>query len=187
MRDVNEIKTKRLTLRPVRMSDAQRIARFCGDPGVGRNLAMTPLPYLETAAEGWIMTLKAREPLAREFVYAIDLPGEGMIGCMGVHQKQDGVFEIGYWFGRPFWGNGFATEALRSFTAKAHTLGDLQAGHFVDNPASGRVLEKGGFAYTGETPRLFSLARGESVPCKRMTFAPDLRSAISERASAVLH
>jgi hypothetical protein len=49
------------------------------------------------------------------------------------------------------------------------------------------VLEKGGFAYTGETPKLFSLARGESVPCKRMTFAPELVRAINDRASAVLH
>lgn len=187
MRDVNEIQTKRLKLRRVRMSDAARIARFCGDPGVGRNLAMTPLPYLETAAEGWILTLKAREPQGREFVFAIDLPGEGMIGCMGAHQRENGAFEIGYWFGRPFWGSGFATEALRSFTAEARKLGELQAGHFVDNPASGRVLEKGGFAYTGETPKLFSLARGESVPCKRMTFAPELVRAINDRASAVLH
>lgn len=187
MRDVNEIKTKRLRLRRVRMSDAARIARFCDDPGVGRNLAMTPLPYLETAAEGWIMTLKAREPLGREFVFAIDLSGEGMIGCMGAHQREKEAFEVGYWFGRPFWGKGFATEALVGFVAEARQLGALQAGHFVDNPASGRVLEKGGFAYTGETSRLFSLARGESVPCKRMAYAPELARAIEARATAVLH
>lgn len=187
MRDVNEIKTKRLRLRRVRMSDAQRIARFCGDPGVGRNLAMTPLPYLETAAEGWIMTLLAREPQGREHVFAVDLAGEGMIGCMGAHQREGGAFEVGYWFGRPFWGKGFATEALTNFLGEARKLGELGAGHFVDNPASGRVLEKSGFAYTGETPKLFSLARGESVPCKRMTFAPDLVHAIVGRASAVLH
>jgi len=64
MRDVIEIETKRLKLRPVRMSDAPRIARFCDDPGVGRMLAMTPLPYLEAAAEGWIMTLHARRRLS---------------------------------------------------------------------------------------------------------------------------
>jgi RimJ/RimL family protein N-acetyltransferase len=187
MRDVTEIKTKRLKLRPVRMSDAATIARFCGDPGVGRNLAQTPLPYLETAAEGWVMTLKARERLGREFVFAIDLAGEGMVGCIGAHHKQGDAFEVGYWFGRPYWGRGFATEALKGFVSEARQLGELQAGHFVDNPASGRVLEKGGFAYTGETPNLFSLARGESAPCKRMAFADDLVRAIEARATAVLH
>ena len=60
MRDVIEIETERLKLRRVRMSDAPRIARFCDDPGVGRMLAQTPLPYFAVAAEGWIMTLEAR-------------------------------------------------------------------------------------------------------------------------------
>ena len=173
MRDVIAIETKRLKLRALRMSDATRVARLCGDPQVGRNLAMTPLPYLETAAEGWLMTLAARQRLKREFVYAVDLPGEGLIGCIGAHRKQDDAHEIGYWFGRPYWGKGFATEALQALTAEARALGDLEAGHFVDNPASGRVLAKSGFAYTGETRPLFSMARGESVPCRRMRFAPE--------------
>ncbi len=65
MRDVNEIETKQTETAALRMSDAQRIAQFCDDPGVGaHNLAMTPLPYLPVAAEGWIMTLNARVPLA---------------------------------------------------------------------------------------------------------------------------
>lgn len=169
MRD--EIRTKRLKLRPVRMSDASRVARFCGDPAVGRNLAMTPLPYLETAAEGWIMTIAARKPLKRDFVYAVDLDGEGLIGCIGAHRKQADAYEVGYWFGRPYWGNGFATEALLALTNEAQALGALEAGHFVDNPASGRVLAKGGFAYTGETQPLFSMARGHNVACKRMRHA----------------
>jgi RimJ/RimL family protein N-acetyltransferase len=168
MRD--QIRTKRLKLRQMRMGDAARVARFCGDPGVGRNLAMTPLPYLETAAEGWIMTLAARKPLGRDFVYAIDLPGEGLIGCVGAHRKQGDAYEIGYWFGRPYWGRGFATEAVQALIQSAHALGELEAGHFVDNPASGRVLAKSGFAYTGETKPLFSMARGECVPCKRMRY-----------------
>jgi RimJ/RimL family protein N-acetyltransferase len=168
MRD--EIKAKRVKLRQVRMSDATRVARFCGDPAVGRNLAMTPLPYLETAAEGWIMTLAARKPLGRDFVYAVELPGEGLIGCIGAHRKRADGFEVGYWFGRPYWGQGFATESLLTLVASARGLGDLEAGHFIDNPASGRVLAKGGFAYTGETAPLFSMARGESVACKRMRY-----------------
>lgn len=171
MRDVIAIETNRLKLRGLRMSDATRVARFCGDPQVGRNLAMTPLPYLEAAAEGWIMTLAARKRLARDFVYGVDLAGEGLIGCIGAHQKQADAYEVGYWFGRPYWGKGFATEALQALTAQAYALGALEAGHFVDNPASGRVLAKSGFAYTGDVQPLFSMARGESAPCMRMRFA----------------
>jgi RimJ/RimL family protein N-acetyltransferase len=171
MRDVIEIETKRLKLRALRLSDATRVARLCGDPGVGRNLAMTPLPYLDVMAEGWIMIVRASAPQGRDFVFGVELPGEGLIGCIGAHRKQGDAFEVGYWFGRPYWGRGFATETLQGFMAQTQGLGSLEAGHFVDNPASGRVLTKGGFAYTGETKELFSLGRGERVPCRRMRFA----------------
>lgn len=190
MRDVIAIETKRLKLRGLQHSDAAAIARYCGDPGVGRNLAMTPLPYLESAAEGWIMIVRARAPAGRDFVFGVELAGEGLIGCIGAHQVSgvrrqvseemaiadtrhltpDACFEVGYWLGRPFWGQGFATEVLQAFVAEAQALGALEAGHFVDNPASGRVLAKGGFAYTGEVKPMFSLARGERVACKRMRF-----------------
>ncbi|MBY0564913.1 MAG: GNAT family N-acetyltransferase [Hyphomonadaceae bacterium] len=162
------IESKRLKLRTLRMRDAPRIARYVGDPAVGRNLAMTPLPYLENAAEGWIMTLAARAPLKQDFVRAIEAQGEGLVGVIGAHKRSNGAFEIGYWIGRPFWGRGVATEALLAFAVEARALGPLQSGHFVDNPASGRVLEKGGFVYTGAVEPMFSLARGANVPCKRM-------------------
>jgi ribosomal-protein-alanine N-acetyltransferase len=177
MRDVIEIGTKRLKLRRLRISDAPRMAQFLDDPGVGRNLAMTPLPYLPSAAEGWIMITQARAPLGRDFVFGVDLPGEGLIGCIGAHRRDGESFEVGYWFGRPYWGQGFATEAARAFVAEAGKLGALEAGHFADNPASGRVLSKVGFAYTGETKPMFSLGRGESVACKRMRYAQRVQAA----------
>ena len=174
MRDVprlpDRIETKRLSLRPLRINDAPRIARFCNDPRVGRNLAMTPLPYLQAAAEGWIMTLAARAPLGEDFVYAAELEGEGLVGVIGAHGRGGEAFEVGYWFGRPFWGQGLATEALRGFVGQADKLGPLQSGHFIDNPASGRVLEKGGFAYTGDTEHSFSMGRGAHVATKRMRY-----------------
>jgi RimJ/RimL family protein N-acetyltransferase len=187
MRDVIEIETPRLKLRRLRMSDAQRIAQFCDDPGVGRNLAQTPLPYLPSAAEGWILITHARAPLGRDFVYAVDLPGEGLIGAIGAHKRGEDGFEFGYWFGRPFWNQGFGTEAAGAFVTEAGKLGDLQAGHFVDNPASGRALSKVGFAYTGETKSMFSLGRGESVACKRMRYAPTLERGAPARESVAMH
>lgn len=172
MRDVIEIETERLRLRKLRMSDARRIAYFCSDPGVGRNLAMTPIPYLDVTAEGWMLILRARAALERDFVFGVELRDEGLVGCIGAHKRGEDGFEVGYWYGRPYWGLGLATEALTAFVDEARKLGELSAGHFVDNPASGRVLSKGGFVYTGETQSLFSMARGQKAPSKRMRFAP---------------
>jgi RimJ/RimL family protein N-acetyltransferase len=170
MRDVIEIETERLRLRALRMSDAPRVAHFCSDPGVGRNLAMTPIPYLDVTAEGWILIMRARAGLQKEFVFAVERPGAGLVGVVAAHKRGPVGFEVGYWYGRPHWGLGYATEALIAFLGEARHLGELHAGHFVDNPASGRVLSKAGFVYTGEIVQQFSMARGERVLSKRMRF-----------------
>lgn len=172
MRDVIEIQTKRLKLRALRMSDAHRIAQLCGDPGVATMILRAPLPYLEVAAEGFIMTLAARKRLGEDFVFAAELPGEGLVGMIGANTAGEDGFEIGYWFGRPYWGKGLASEALAAFLSEAKKLGRLLAGHFADNPASGRVLEKAGFAYTGVIENKFSLARCRSAPVKLMRYEP---------------
>lgn len=165
-----DISTERLRLRPLAMGDAPLISRFTSDPAVSRNLAMVPSPNPVFAVEGWIMTLAARAPLGGDHVRAIELKGEGLIGVIGAHAR-GGAVEIGYWLGQPFWGRGYATEALQAWVGAVVLLGALEAGHFIDNPASGRVLEKAGFAYSGETRAMFSLARGQSVACRRMAYA----------------
>jgi RimJ/RimL family protein N-acetyltransferase len=81
--------------------------------------------------------------------------------------------EIGYWLGRPFWGRGYMTEAVDAALLWA---GDgwgrryLLAGHFADNPASGQVLVKAGFLYTGDVVPRFSMARGEEAPTRMMVW-----------------
>ena len=56
------------------------------------------------------------------------LVGVMLIGCIGAHKNGDAL-EVGYWFGRPYWGAGYATEALKAFIAEAKSLGRLEAGH----------------------------------------------------------
>jgi len=172
MRDVIEIQTKRLRLRGLRLSDAGRVAQLCGDPQVATMILRTPLPYLEVAAEGFILTMAARKRLGHDHVFAVELRGEGLIGMIGAHKAGEDNFDVGYWYGRPYWGRGFASEALPAFLSEAGKLGRLDAGHFTDNPASGRVLSKAGFAYTGEVTPKFSLARGASAPVKLMRYDP---------------
>ena len=75
---------------------------------------------------------------------------------------------MGYWIGRQHWGKGFATEASRALIeiAKALKLPRLEASHFLDNPASGRVLEKLGFVATGMSAERYSCARGGEAMAK---------------------
>ncbi len=66
---------------------------------------------------------------------------------------------MGYWVARADWNRGFATEAGEALIDIARTLrlGGIEAAHFVDNPASGRVLEKLGFRDTGLTATRYSM------------------------------
>jgi RimJ/RimL family protein N-acetyltransferase len=78
--------------------------------------------------------------------------------------------ELGYWIARPFWGRGLATEACTALIDIARALGlqSVEGSHFLDNSASGRVLEKLGFEPLGIVAPRLSCARGEDVPARLM-------------------
>jgi RimJ/RimL family protein N-acetyltransferase len=174
------LKTERMTLRPIRLEDAPRVAGFTRAPDIARMVSFMPDPQPLIAAEGYILIAMARLALGREYVFAMDLAGDGLVGVIGAHPKADRV-EIGYWVGKPYWGRGFATEAARETAdfAAALDAGPVTARHFADNPASGRVLEKAGFVYTGEVKPIFSLSRGVNAPSRMMVRAPTARGAIA--------
>jgi RimJ/RimL family protein N-acetyltransferase len=46
----------------------------------------------------------------------------------------------------------------------------IMSGHFADNPASGQVLVKTGFLYTGDVLPRYSMARGETAPTRMMVW-----------------
>ena len=157
-----EIKTERLTLRPLRATDAGAVVDLAGDADVARMTARIPHPYTLQDAEQWIPLAMKRG----EIVFAI-LHNGALIGCAGYVRQENGCAEFGYWIGKPFWNKGFATEATRAVAAHAFTCREihtLTAGHFTDNPASARVLEKLGFMAAGEE-NWECVARGEDVPC----------------------
>ena len=71
-------------------------------------------------------------------------------------QKPEKQAQTGYWLGEPYWNKGIATEAARTlinFAFDILAIEKLTAGHYINNPASGRVLTKSGFEKTGESTR----------------------------------
>lgn len=59
--------------------------------------------------------------------------------------------EVGYCYGSKFWGNGYATEALKKVINYLHSeeFHVVYAQHFNSNIASGKVMKKGGMEYEG--------------------------------------
>jgi RimJ/RimL family protein N-acetyltransferase len=164
--------TQRLLLRPAWPEDWEALFGGIADQGVVRNLARAPWPYLPEHAREFVA--RGQDPRMPNFLMTLPGPqGSQIIGSIGFGETTSGV-EIGYWIARPYWGQGYATEAGRGLLEVARLLGfeRLEAGHFLDNPASGRVLRKLGFQPTGKVAKRFSCARGEEVDCA--LFALDL-------------
>jgi RimJ/RimL family protein N-acetyltransferase len=178
---MTSLKTDRLILRPLELSDAPRIASLCADWDVARMTGSMPFPHPAISVEGFLLIEQARRSSGRDRLFAIEAPGEGLIGVIGAHLRgrdYSGRFVmLGYWLGRSYWGRGYATEAVRAVADFAAELGygPVRADHFADNPASGRVLEKAGFRYTGETEQHFSLARRQNTASRLMQRYAEVR------------
>ena len=171
MRDT--ITSDRLTLRPLTMADAARVCELVGNYAVSKMISRAPYPYSLADANQWLATHAATRAAGTDFPYAIVTQGDGVIGVIGLHGSirlsnlAPNAFELGYWLGQPFWGQGYATEAGRALLAAFDAdLGPkpLVSGHFTENPQSGHVLEKLGFHYVGEPTTIFCVARQTNVP-----------------------
>lgn len=169
------IETERLVLRLPEMSDAEDLSRYAGDIDIARMTARIPSPYPLIAAEIWILQTRAAWRPAGDTSFTVEHEGR-LIGGGGVFKRSArSDWEIGYWIAKPFWGQGFGTEigaALMGYARQQLGAETIVAGHYADNPASGRILEKLGFAYTGEVLALFSMARMGKSPCKSMRWEP---------------
>jgi RimJ/RimL family protein N-acetyltransferase len=159
-------RTPRLLLRPGWAEDAPALHRAIADEQIVRNLANVPWPYRHEDARAFLS--RPYRPCApTSLIFLRTGAAPRLVGCVGLEPAEGGAAEFGYWIARPFWGRGIATEAGRAMIAAARgsmRLERLVAGHFVDNPASGRVLAKLGFRPTGHTRLRFSAGRGREVP-----------------------
>jgi RimJ/RimL family protein N-acetyltransferase len=147
-RSIPVLETKRLALRAPRLEDAKTVATLANDRRIAENVARIPHPYKMADAKTFIGGANKADG---EAVLLITLRDETVIGACGIVPHELGA-ELGYWLGVPYWGKGYATEALHAVIDYAFTDLDhvaLQAGARVTNPASRRVLEKCGFQWTG--------------------------------------
>ena len=145
----------RITLRPWQESDAEALFKYASDPNVGPRAGWAPHKSIEESKE------IIRTVFNNDSTWAIILNATGeAIGAMGYGPScecklpaREGEPTVGYWVARPYWNMGICTEALNMMIARIRTekkISSLISGHFIDNPASGKVMEKCGFVPTGE-------------------------------------
>ena len=156
-------RSERLLLRPPWPEDWNIVLGGIADEGVVRNLARAPWPYNAEDARKFVQL--PIDPMYPRFLIT-RARDAALVGCIGIDAMEGGEVELGYWIARPFWGQGFASEAGRAVLAIARALGHRQivASHFLDNPASGKVLAKLGFKPTGRVVERHSCGRGAKAP-----------------------
>lgn len=179
-------RTERLLLRPGWAEDAPALHAAIADEGIVRNLATARWPYRMADAEAFLA--RERGPLEPALlVFRRTSAAPQLVGAVGFGRKPDsGEMELGYWIARAHWGLGYATEAGQAAVAIARDtlrLKRLIAGHFLDNPASGRVLAKLGFRPTGEVRERYSSGRGTTGRTKE--YACSLAAAEAEAEGEV--
>lgn len=160
----HSIRTERLVLQPISRRQAPALWRQIRDYAVLRNTSLWPYPlsYAHT-----LFMLDQLEPgSTTDPVFAVIKNGE-VAGTIGLHQRKDDTYTIGYMLGTRFWGSGVASEAVRAickFGFKQLSVGRILAEVYTDNPGSDRVLVKNGFVQRPGTTMGYSTARGQAFP-----------------------
>jgi len=146
--------TVRLKLRPFMLDDAPEVQRLAGDKDIASTTGNIPHPYEDGIAEQWIESHQGRFEAGELVNFAITHRHEAyLIGAVGlIIDKDNESANLGYWIGKPYWNNGYCTEAAQTvvnYGFQILGLNRIQASHMTRNPASGRVMQKIGMQYEG--------------------------------------
>ena len=167
------METNRILLRPWRDDDAAALFKYASDPEVGPRAGWPPHQSVDESLQ------IIQKFFDNDYTWAVELKETSeAIGCVGYLPASfsnlkigEDQCEVGYWIARPDWGKGICTEALQlvidhCINEKGFTV--LWGDYFLDNPASGRVMEKCGFVDTGEETLCPRLEVGSDRPVRVM-------------------
>ena len=150
------LQTKRLILHPWSENDAEELYKYASDLEVGPTAGWPPHTSAENSREIIRTVLSVPE------TYAVCLKENGKpIGSVGLHRndlaEKDDEYELGYWIGKPFWGQGLIPEASRELLRYAFEdlgMNRIWCGYYDGNEKSHRVQEKLGFVFHHTTEGL---------------------------------
>jgi len=150
--------TNRLILKPLALEDETAIERLLEDPRIARMTSSISFPNPSGATQGFLeRVIDAANP---DITWAINR-NDDLLGVITL--RGDG--ELGYWLGPEHWGQGIMTEAGQAIVAFGFERGEtrIHAQHFIDNPTSGRVMEKLGLVKIGMGTPVYCPSRDKTV------------------------
>lgn len=170
------IETERLILRRLTVDDAEvMFNNWTGDDSVTRYLKFDTHKTIDTTRDYLIDVVKKYVNLDF-YSWGIQLKNSGLIGSIGsvVSDKYNGKQTFGYCIGKKWWGQGYVTEATKAmlnFLHKDCGITEFVGYHSVNNPASGKIMEKCGLKLVGTTTYTASTGVEEESKVYELSFA----------------
>jgi len=151
------IETARLRLRSLREDDLAELVALIGNWEVAQWVSAVPHPYTEADAREWLVLVRQDHATGRPRRFTIALKETdrliGGVGLDGDTGSETDEAALGYWLGKPYWGNGFGREAVAAIIDHGfRTLGFETIRAYTDqaNAASQKVLRHCGLTYVGD-------------------------------------
>ena len=147
------IETERLILRPWQETDAKALFKYASDPDIGPIAGWPTHTSVENSLEIIRTVFSAPETYAVVLKDTDEPVGScGIMFSEGLHSAtmKQGEAEIGYWIGKPYWGQGYIPEAVKALLWRCFhdlALDAVWCGYYEGNAKSKRVIEKGGFCF----------------------------------------
>lgn len=145
MKEFPVLLTQRLILSQLNESDIPFIVEYLQQKIFSDLTSNIPYPYTEKDAESWLEMSREAFIHKTGYTFAIRDKQHRMMGAVGIHDRGDNKAELGYWLAVPFWSKGYVTEAAKAvidFGFETLKLNKIYATHFLNNSASGRIMQK---------------------------------------------
>ena len=156
--EMRELETERLVLRRMRFDDLyDYYERLCSDGNVTRYMKFEPHQDIGETLARLEKTLAEYDEGGR-YCWVITVRGEdeliGIFDLLGF-DEEDNSCTFAYMLGENWWGNGYATEAMKAvfaFALEELEVDCIKGSHFSSNTASGAVMRKAGMTHMGTVP-----------------------------------
>ena len=150
---LQRIETERLLLRELTIEDAEHIYKtWASDPRVTKFMTWPTHESVNVTKE-WLTEVEKHnaDDDSQVLDWGFELKSTGLlIGSGGaVYKDKFQKWSIGYNVAFDYWNKGYTTEAARAIVEYLSSMGvkHICASHALDNPASGRVMQKIGMKY----------------------------------------
>ena len=165
-----KLETLRLILRPITTLDAKDVYEYARSENVGKMAGFKPHESVDE-------TISIIDSILKVDTLAIVLKTTNkVIGTISLQEKLPKIFELGYSLSEEYWNKGITTEAVEElvdYAFKNKIADEINAGCFIENIASQKVLEKCGFMYVGIHKKDYYNYDNKYKDCKRYRLVRD--------------